>query len=140
MQAIDLEEIPVVKLVEVKGEKTKKKGLKAKKLYFSKEDSGFVFKPRKPLTWSQLSKGEKYEKLHKEPEKEKQPAREEIIELSPTKAEVITTRKGKEKFQEKYKLEILKEQLNEAIEDILEAKMELEYFKQERLELTYFKK
>ena len=84
-----------MKHVDVKGEKAKKTSLKAKKLDFYKEDSGFVFKPRKPLTRSQLSKGEKSEKLHNETENEKQPAREEIIEISPTEVEVSKERKAK---------------------------------------------
>ena len=52
LQAIDIEETLVVKLVEVKGSKIKNNGLTAKKLDFSSEDSGFLFKPIKPLTRS----------------------------------------------------------------------------------------
>lgn len=140
LKEIDIEETPMVKPVEVKGEKIKKNGLRAKKLDFSSEDSGIAFKPRKLLTRSQLSKGDKYDKLHKEPENKKKPIREEIIELSPTEAEVIKTRKGKEKVQEKFELELQREQLKEAREEVLEAKLELDDFKQERKELTDLKK
>ena len=49
----------MVKVVDVKGSKKKKKGFTAKKHDFSGEDAGFVFKPRKPLTRLQLAKGVK---------------------------------------------------------------------------------
>ena len=71
LQAIDIEETPVVKAMEVKGGKNKKKGLTAKKLDFSGEYEGFVFKPRKPLTRLQLAKGIKADKKPEETEKGK---------------------------------------------------------------------
>lgn len=52
LQAIDIAETPVVKAIEVEGSKVKRKGLIAKKLYFSTEDSSFLFKPRKTFTRS----------------------------------------------------------------------------------------
>ena len=85
LQAIDIEETLVVKVVEVKGGKKKKKGLTAKKLDFSSEDAGFVFKPRNPRTMLKLAKVTKVEKKTKEIEKGKQPMVEDSIDLSPTK-------------------------------------------------------
>lgn len=85
LQEIDIEETPVVKVVQVKGGKKKKKGPTAKKIKFSTEDAGFIFKPRNPLSRLQLAKGIKADKKPKEIEKVKQPMVEEIIELSPTK-------------------------------------------------------
>ena len=55
LQAIDITENHVVKAAEIEGSRVKRKGLIAKKLDFSPEDSGFLLKPRKPFTRSQFS-------------------------------------------------------------------------------------
>ena len=72
--------------METKGAESKNKSLKEKKLEFSQEDSGFVFKHRNPFTRSKISKGKMPEKIPTKPEKEKLPLEEEIAELSPAEA------------------------------------------------------
>ena len=79
----------MVKVVDIKGRKKKNKGLASKKLDFSGEDAGFVFKPRKPLTRLQLAKGAMANKKIEVTEKGKQPMTEDIIDLSPAKEEII---------------------------------------------------
>ena len=53
--------------------------------------------------------------------------------------EIIVKRKGKEKMVEKTKVQMLKEQLREAREEVFETKTELQEAKVDRKLMEYFK-
>lgn len=50
---IEIEESPIMQSIEITKALTKKKSKRAKKFDFTQEESGFVLKPRKPVTRSQ---------------------------------------------------------------------------------------
>ena len=103
LEALDIEETPVVRVEDIEGDKKKKKGKTVKKLAFAGEDVGFIFQPRKPLTRLQLAKGVMANKKTGDTNKGKQPITEDIVDLSPVAEAVIVQRKGKEKMVEKLK-------------------------------------
>ena len=129
----------MVKVVDIKGRKKKKKGITPKKLDFSGEDVGFMFQPRKPLTRLQLAKGVMASKRNEVIDKGNQPIVEDIIDLSLLKEEIILQRKGKEKVIEKTELQLLKANLREAKEEVIETKLELEEAKLDKKMVEEFK-
>ena len=64
---------------------------------------------------------------------------EDIIDLSPTKEEIIVQRKGKENAVEKTEVQLLKEQLRESREEVIETKLELEEAMLDRKIMEEFK-
>jgi len=113
-----------VKENEVEGSKVKGKGLIAKKLYFSSEDSGFLFKPRKPFTRSQISETITIGNKQQKEDKEKRAAVQEVIVISPIETKVTKENKGqfKRMIQKKSEADSLKRQTKDKEETVKQRK------------------
>lgn len=111
---IQIEKIPIVQPIDIKEEETKKKSKRAKKLDFSQEDLGFIFKPRNPITRSQKPKENMLE-LPLVENMPKMPLEEKMPEVTQAKTKPMKKRKGKEPVKEKNEVEVLQEQLRDAL-------------------------
>ena len=77
-----------MKAAEVEGSKVKRKGIMEKKIEFSSEGLGFLFKPINLFIRSQISETVKTGNKQQREDKEKEATMEEIIVISPTETKV----------------------------------------------------
>ena len=96
----------------------------AKKLQFSSEDSGFIFKTRKPFTRSQISETITIGNMQQKGDKEKMAAVQEVIVISPIDTKVTKENKGQSKrnIQKKSEADFIEGQFKDKEEIVKQRK------------------